>query len=357
MLTLPGGDQGGEFEKPLNVADWTGPENGPYKWLGFSDVPNCLMPLAPVATWRDQHDLANVLARKLRDQAHRQKNVGFYSPAGVQDADRLREAKDGDLIPSKNPGESKEVSIGGIDQAILAFKMSVDADFKEKAGNLDSLGGLSAQSGTARQDELLSESASQRLASMQERTTTFVTEVVTDVTWHLYYDPHIILPLTKELPGTGGEGRPNLKIAFDYGPEDRQADFLAYNFEIEPYSMQHRTPATKLNTLNQFMQTVLIPLAPQLAEQGINIDWETILHLYATWSNMPELQHVLTFSGPQAIPQRGPVGTPPRQAPNTTRTNVRVNRPGASSKGTNEALMQSLISGAAKQQQPAQATG
>ena len=55
----------GKLGPSLRVLEWDGPHSGPYRFLRFNEVPGNTMPLPPVALWRDLHDLANVLFRKL----------------------------------------------------------------------------------------------------------------------------------------------------------------------------------------------------------------------------------------------------------------------------------------------------
>jgi len=64
--------------KMLRVVDWDGPEGGPYKMLGFSDVPGNVLPLPPVSLWRDLHNLGNTLFRKLGRQADAKKTIALF---------------------------------------------------------------------------------------------------------------------------------------------------------------------------------------------------------------------------------------------------------------------------------------
>lgn len=60
---------GAAYRDPIRIVDWEGPESGPFCILGFSEVPDQTMPLAPAATWYDLHNMINVLYRKMRRQA------------------------------------------------------------------------------------------------------------------------------------------------------------------------------------------------------------------------------------------------------------------------------------------------
>ena len=62
-------------KKEIRRVPWDGPEGTPYVKLWYSDVPGNLMPLAPVSVWKDLHELANQIYRKLAKQAVSKKRI------------------------------------------------------------------------------------------------------------------------------------------------------------------------------------------------------------------------------------------------------------------------------------------
>ena len=126
-----------------------------------------------------------------------------------------------------------------------------------------------------------------------------------------------------------------------FGPKDRnESDFVQYNISIEPYSMQHMTPEQKLQTLRTLMGEVFIPLAPYMAEQGVAINFELYAKTISELANLPELENIIISENQQ---EQQPVGQPPAKAANTTRTNVRINRPGATGPGKDQAMKAALL--------------
>jgi hypothetical protein len=104
--------------------------------------------------------------------------------------------------------------------------------------------------------------------------------------------------------------------------------------------------------LQGIVNNVLVPFAPMLQQQGISINFEAFLKKLARYANIGEdLDDVLIFTG---MPQEDSaiVGESPRMPSATTRTNVRVNRPGATQANADNALSQ-LLMGA--KMQPAEA--
>ena len=313
LITIPAEGEG----KPLRVIDWDGPETGPYHLLSFSPVPGNIMPLAPSGLWMDLHDLANRLFRKLGRQAERQKTVLGIQSGAEDDGNRIIKANDGETLRMDNPDRAREYRFGGIDQPSLAFLLQVKDLFVYLGGNLDSLGGLSPMADTLGQDQLLAQNASKRVADMQDRVIAFTKEVIGALGFYLWTDPLINLPLTKRVPGME-----ELSIPVTFDAESREGDFLDYNIEIEPYSMQHQSPQMKLQTLVQVFQQFIAPFAPMMAEQGIGI------------------------TQPSGRFEKTMVGQPPQKMGGTTRhISERVNRPGATRSGKDAALMQTLLGG------------
>jgi hypothetical protein len=338
LVTMPAEGEG----KPLRVIEWDGPETGPYKILSFSDVPGNIMPLAPSALWMDLHDLANRLFRKLGRQAERQKTVLGVQSGSEDDGDRILKANDGEALKMDNPDRAREYRFGGIDQPSLAFLLQVKDLFVYLGGNLDSLGGLSPMADTLGQDQLLAQNASKRVADMQDRVIEFSKEVICDLGFYLWNDPLIELPLTKRVPGFD-----NLFVPVTFDAESREGDFLDYNVEIEPFSMQHQTPQMKLQALVQVFQQFLAPYAPMMAEQGIGINFEALLSIIAKYTNVSELGDILEFAAPPTVYKPGVVAQPPQKMtmPTTRHISERVNRPGATRQGKDAALMQTLLGG------------
>lgn len=325
-------------EEPLRVIEWDGPAFGPFRLLCFEEVPGQILPLPPVALWRDLHDTGNIIFSKLKDQAERQKTIVGYAGAAAKDAERLVSARDGEAILMNNPERIKEYRFGGADNIGLAFLLQVKDLFSWFAGNLDALGGLSPQADTLGQDQLLNANASKRLSAMEEVTSLFELGGMRDLAWYLFTDPLIDLPMTKRIPGT------SIEVPVSYRAEDRSGDFLDYNFQLVPYSQAEQTPAQRLQTLQQVFAAFIAPFAGQLQQQGHNIDFEALLKLVGQLTNMPEFEEFLQFADSGQTPDwPGPVGQPPTKSPVTTRNYVRTNRSGATRAGKDQALMGMLM--------------
>lgn len=328
-------------DTPLRDVEWDGPEGGPYDILSFADVPGSIMPLAPAAGWRDMHDIINSVMRKISRQAERQKTILGVEGGAEADGQRIVSANDGDAIRLDKPDAAKEFRLGGFDPQTLGFATHMRDVFNQMGGNLDSLGGLSSSADTAKQESLISESSSKRIAEMQDAIERFTSRVVRDMAWYLHHDPLIELPLVKRVSGI------DMDIPVAYTPEDREGDYLDYNFSIEPYSMAHDTPGQKIQTITSTMAQVFMPLAQQMEQQGVSINFEKLAKTIAQYTNTPEIEDILIFSNSGSSPE-SPVDTSSAyqstKSPISHRTYERVNRQGNSRHGSDVALTQMMFS-------------
>jgi len=323
-----------ETGEALHIIDWNGPERGPYRKLSFNPVRGNVMPLPPVALWMDMNDLANGVMRKLERQAKRQKTVYGVRPGGEQDGTTTMDAGDGEMVKLMDPKNIANLSFPGVDPQQLAFLIQIKNMASWLWGNLDALGGLSPQSETLGQDRLLTASASQRLVKMQNTTLDFATEAISALAELLYGEPRITLPQTK----TYG----NVSIPTYWTAEDREADFFQYNMKLEPYSLQYRSPSERLEIIRQSMIQMVMPFAAQMQAQGIFVDFEALFNIIGDYAGLDELKQILIYTN-QRQTEEGPVRA--LQSPVTSRTNTRVNRPGATSQGKDEAMMTALLGG------------
>lgn len=351
IYTFPAPQSGavedGDWTEPLSEVDWEGPENGPYHVLGFSDVPGNVLPSPPASQWLDLHELANEVFRKLGRQAVRQKEVTGVQSGNDQDAITLKDSDDGDIIPLNDPRAAQVFRFGGADQVGLAFFMQVKEMYSWMGGNLDALGGLSAQSETATQDSLLHESASKRLAAMQGDVLEFTAEVVRDIAWWMWEDTEKELDLIRTI------GDLNIEIPVKWNDSARRGDFLDYTFAIEPYSLQYMTPGAKAQAIISLWGQVLLPGAQFGAQQGVVPNMDGMLRTLGKMMNLPEVEDIITFAEPAAVPGHPAAGSQVDTAManaqmtakgGTERRYVRENVPtGGTPQGRTAVAMQSLL--------------
>lgn len=340
LQCLASDDENDPITEVLKVIEWKGPENGPYRKLGFAKVENNTMPVAPAMHWMDMHELANKLFRKLGRQAEREKRVTGVRPGGDKDGNRVIDANDGDMIKLDDPRNVAELHTGGISPETLAFLLTVKDLFGYMAGNLDMLGGLGPQSETLGQDQLLSASASMRIQKMQKEVTEFTQDVLEDLMFYLWYDPQPEQrSVIKKAPGFE-----SIAITVPFNPEDREGDYLEYNIKIVPYSMQHQSPESKLQGLRTVLMEMIMPLIPMMQEQGVTLNIEKLLKTISKLSNIPEINDIVEYTNPNF--QNEPIGKSDKVSTKpsvTTRNYTRRSIPGATNQGKSAVLQQALL--------------
>jgi hypothetical protein len=325
--------------KPLKVIQWNGPRKGPFVQLSYCDVPNNVMPAAPLQALRDLHDLVNTLWRKLARQGERQKSIMAVMGSATDDAERINRSSDGDAVRVDMPDKCKEMLWGGMRSENIVATEQAKNLFVYMAGNLDALGGLSPQAQTLGQDELLNKNSMAQIAEMQDRTVNFTKEVYQRMGQLWWTNPVLTYETSRNVAG--------MDIPVSITPQMRQIPWEKLDFDIDPYSMQHDTPATRAAKLVQRLQTLIMPALGQMAQQGVTLKWPTILEILSKYDNMPDLVDILNIGPPPQM--QGIQSQPDSEAPHmpavTHRTNTRVSRPGMTREGQGQVLAQLLQGG------------
>lgn len=319
----------------LKVIKWTGPATGPYIKLGFDEVPGNLLPVAPVNVWRDIHDIANILIRKLSKQADDQKNVPAFGGGNDESVQEFKAANDGDGITYIGL-EPKMLNIPGPDAQTLGFFMQVREIASWVGGNIDLLGGLGAQSETLGQDRLLSESASAQLRDMSSKVVDFSKAVFEQFAYYEWKDPVRRRKITKTIPGS------TLGVELFWDKGMKKGKLKDYLININVYSLQDNSPSIKMQKLILFIERVIGPLMPAIEAQRAQLDVQTIIRHAAEFSDFPEGKDLVVWENEEIDPASGSGGHERTMPAHTTRTNERVNRGGGTKQGNNQILAQML---------------
>lgn len=333
-------------KKELRRIKWDGPEGTPYVKLWFSGVPGNLLPLPPISVWKDLHDVANFLFRKLSDQARKKKTIAGVVGGSDEEVMRIKDANDGSAVRVSG-ANVQNMNIGGIDNGNLAFFLQTRDLFSMLAGNLDSLGGLSPQAETAMQDKLISEAASARIKDMGDRTIDFARNIFKRLAWYVWTDPVRERKYRKVF-----DEKFNFGVNKVWTPGTRDGDFLDYNFDIAVFSMQDDSPSARLQKLANIFNTFFMPLQQVMMQQGVTIDVRALAEHIGRNANLPELKNFIVVAGePPMTEGGGRVAGNPRpsyvstKSPVTHRVYERVNRPGSMSERGKSAVLQQVLLG------------
>jgi len=141
------------------------------------------------------------------------------------------------------------------------------------------------------------------------------------------------------------------------GARVRNFGYDEMDVRIDPYSLQHQTPAGRLAFLNQVMTQILTPLAPLLQQQGIVIDMNAFLAKIAELGDAPDLTEIVKSQPPPQPVDDGSGGpgsdgatqmthNGPRMPVQTERNYNRTSSTQATEGGQRTARMQQLMAAA-----------
>lgn len=339
VVTLPDDYFSGPVEHSGDVLldqPWLGPDCGPYHILGYGTVPGNAMPLAPVPNLYELHMAANRAFRKMIATLERVKEVTLIEGSAGEDGSRVQDANDGEIIKVNNPKSMAQVVFSGQHlQMVMGAGMTFEQMFSKMGGNLDLLGGLGPQSKTAHQDDMLNRNAGVGVGDMQDSTVTFISNVIDSLLWLHYHHPQAVMQAPHKIPGMN---RSILRQIYPNAPQYTDPDHkefagrplhvrdIAYtdlNLRIDPYSLQHSTPQSRLQFLVQTVTQIVAPMLPMAQQQGISIDWNTLFRKIGEYADQPDLEEVLTIME-APTPQAGG-GDQPRMPATTNRISTRHN--------------------------------
>lgn len=321
--------------EPLLGQKWIGPYCGPFHFLPYMIVPGNAMPKGPIQDIIDLHLAQNETLRKIMRQTERAKEI--YGVQGGADADgnRTLQSNDGDMVKIDNPANIARMQFGGAQQEVIAASLAFKNLFDEAAGNISTLGGLSAQAKTATQEKMLNDNSGAGVADKQETTISFVSSVVKALCWYWWHDPYKVMRTKYELPGL------ERSITRYVKPQQRQQGrFEDLDIKVDPYSMAHSTPQMRIQGLIQIIKELWVPLAQPAMAQGITPDLRKLFKLAGKYFDQPDLERILGITEPMGQPQNGGGATMPQS---TERRYVRESMPGRTQKGSDLNLMSSLL--------------
>lgn len=281
VLTIPG-DKSFSSQNFLRTEDYYGPDTGPYTFLTLTPpVPGNPLPVPAVGIWNDLHVLANRMAKKIVDQAERQKDIVAYRPSSADDAQEALDAGDGEAIKMDDPEGLRTLSFGGQKNSNEVQLASLEGWFNMMAANPNQTAGLSQIAGSATQSRILQGNASIGLEDMKGMVYDMAAEEGRKRAWYLHTDPFIHLPLigreTTPATYTMTQNGPFVsqpatqqEVQIYLTPEARKGEFLDYNFTIEPESMGHKDEATRFAQGMDFAVKIL-PATFQAAETAAQL--------------------------------------------------------------------------------------
>jgi hypothetical protein len=273
IVTVPASSET-SVDDYLRVEDYYGVKEGPYTILSLTPpMPGNPMPIPLVGVWYDLHVLANRMAKKIVEQAERQKDITTYKRAGSDDAEQLKNAGDGEAIAVDDPDNVKILSFGGQQNSNEHHLDALQGWFNMMAANPNQIGGLSVSGKTATAANILQQNASIGLEDMKDLVYKMAASEARKRAWYFHTDPLMKIPLVRrqEMQGPpilGPNGQPimpGMPIMQDVQviltPEARRGDFIDFMFKIEPESMGRVDSKVRLQQAMAFCQQIMPAIA------------------------------------------------------------------------------------------------
>lgn len=329
--------------------EYIGPDRGPYLKLGFNWVPGNLFPRGPIMDLYPLDESINGQLRKVLRQAERFKQNNIYTGAAAKDMERLNEADDGEDVQIDRLAEIKQwvnqppsPQLFGVTQAMMQI-------FNKLAGNLDTLGGLARQAGTAAQEQQLNQNAAGFIGGLQRAMTMGTSQVMNNLLWYYWLDPQGVMRSEFKLRADPNVGV--IREVYPGGAEDefgrprqyrRDLSWDDLEVKVDPYSLNMDTPQSKLGHLRAILQTSMA-MMPWLEKQGLLPDGRFWLEKEGEYSNNPDIPDM--FHLQEIAPDEN--GTPrndvPTKPPVTSRTVTRKSESKATDEGQTKDMMQQLM--------------
>lgn len=265
LVALPGANvMADDF---LRMSDYYGPNVGPYTLLSLTPpVPDNPLGVPAVGIWHDLHTLGNRMAKKIVDQAMRQKDILGYRRAAADDAQEIVDARDGEAVAMEDPQGAKMYSYGGQQRSNEACMSQLQMWFNLMSGNTETLGGMRSDAPSATQANILQANQSIRIEDLRDIIYVATGEESARRAWYIHTDPLIQVPLIRRQktaaqydPMNGQMTSPAQMVdqQVHLTPEAREGEFLAYEFSIEQKSMSRLDPAMRLQRAMEFAIKVL----------------------------------------------------------------------------------------------------
>lgn len=320
---------------PLYEYEFDGPEGGPYDVLSFVDVPGETLGVGAALSLFELHRFENELMRKVSRQANRSKNLVLIEEDVAKAGERVRDANDGDFVTvpvgALSGGKMLPITIGGADPSLMQTLIWADQQFNILGGNLDSLAGLGPQAETAKQDSMIRQSANAILNEMSSRVQEFATSIYRKHALYVWTDPFLDLELEENIQGT------NIKVSHRWTPEEREGDYLDYNFTVDVHSMRSETPQEKAANMMGFLTEWALPTEQGASSAGLTLRYDELSRRLAKYRGLP-IEDIYDSPVDDISRDVGRVREPPGMK--TSRTvNERVSRPGVTPNAINNALL------------------
>lgn len=173
---------------------------------------------------------------------------------------------------------------------------------------------------------------------MQSRTAQFAKRVMKQVAWYMWTDPNLSVEVDKPITS-----RRSRTVVFDSARQE--GDWLDYNLDVSVHSLTEMTPSMRAEQMMAIHDRIILPNQAAMQQRGDQFDVGGFVRKISEYAQIEEMGEFIQ-SG-QAMGQDQQEVNAANQPLQTTRRYERVSRPGATRRGAEAALTQTLLGGGA----------
>jgi len=232
--------------------------------------------------------------------------------------------------------QMENIKYGGADpltmQALIWALQTTDTE----GGNLQSLGGLGPSAETFRGDKLIHDTASTLIRFLQLGLLKTAKSVLRKHAWWTWTED------IRDFEGwTSVPGEHEIPIEWHFTAEEREGDFLDYNFNLVPHSLVDQTPQEKAQEVIELWHSMILPNAEMLMQDGHMPNAVETVRYVCKQRNVP-FDILLKAMDPMMKQQLAGQVQPPARLKESHTVNERISRPGTTPGGNDNVMTQSL---------------
>jgi hypothetical protein len=261
-----------------------GPDEGIYVIFGLESATDEILPISPLVALWDEIEATNEHARNAAKSAETHKKIIGYKPSAKDDAQRIKDARNGGIIPINDPDGVKDFEIGGVSKEQVAYTELERNRTDRNLGFTDAQRGMATGAKTATEAGIADASSDLRVDGMRDRIADAVRKVYRNICWYFYNDdtiePMRIVhtdPMTGQtrdatfFPGPS-EGAYVNNIYIEAPPS---TDFTDFSLTIDVRTMQKQNDALVQKRAQDMM--ALVTTAAPMMVQFPYINWKQLM--------------------------------------------------------------------------------
>lgn len=248
-----------------SVPYW-GPENGPYRFLQYTPIPDSVVPMSSGAGQWDQLVDLEEQQFALAGEIKKEKRFVAFEGTARKSAELAAQVKHDNIVSGMDKAGTQITYAGASPERITGVDI-LTRNYYFASAMSDVFRGQ-VTGATATESSLADRNANIRLDDMKLRIRDFGAEIVGDEFWYAFHDENVILNSGITMPGSGSTLELIVQGGPDYDPVTGQPttnfDTTAFILEVDADSMYRMDgPLERAQALEeaQFMLGALFPQA------------------------------------------------------------------------------------------------